>query len=124
MHTTELSRERFAFCVTDATVEGSMHLHAILGSLVERLKEMQSQLVACQPSKVTAVDKLHGCNLADLVVESLINDMPVDAEDLLAGVDPEDSLGIDCERAIECVKRGLLETVKGFHNHASPLIQA
>lgn len=120
---TEQSRERFTNCVVDASVEGSMHLHAILGALIADLKQMQGKLVACPESRVTTLDKLHACNLADLIVESMIEDLPVDPEHLLATVDPEDSLGLDCERAVECVQRGLIQTLKGLHNHASPLIR-
>jgi hypothetical protein len=120
----EQSRAWFASVVVEATTEGSMHLHGILGALIGELKEMQRKLVECPASKVTAVDRLHACSLSDFLVESLIEDLPVDPEHLVATADPEDSLRSDCDRAIECVKRGLLLTVKGFHNHASPLIRA
>jgi hypothetical protein len=121
---TEQSRERFTTCVVEATVEGSMHLHAIFGALITELKQAQAKLVECPASRVTAVDRLHACNLLDLVVESLIEEPSVDPEHLLATVDPEDSLGMDCERAVECVQRGLIQTLRGLHNHASALVRA
>lgn len=111
---TELQRERFALLVAEATVEGSMHLHGILGALMDEIKLMRAKLVQCPANQVTAIDKLHACNLADLVVESMTNDLPLDPEHLLATVDPEDSLGDDCDRAAKCVREGLKLLVKGM----------
>ena len=112
---TEVQRELFALLVTEATIEGSMHLHGILGALTDEIKLMQAKLVTCQPSKLTALDRLHACNLADLLTESLMNDMPVDSEHLLVTVDPDAAL-LDDVRAVQCVRNGLIQIVKGLRN--------
>lgn len=108
----ERDQEYLRDVVIAATVEGNSQVRHVLVAAIRTLNGLLPQL--CDDgSEPNAVEKKHGRDLVESLIESIELDLPFDPADLVNASDPEDHL-YDHELAVEVTAKAIRSNLKGL----------
>lgn len=108
----ERAKEHERHCIQEAKTEGLCCVRSVLVATIASLQSCVRQLGDYEDTQ-TAVTRYAGRELAEMLVESLANELPVNPSDLIDSVDPDDMIQ-NTEFAVDAVKNEILSTLKGF----------